>query len=144
LTSLLFRGSLPVAEEEADRAKVKTSKSANGKPKAKAKPPEEPLYKHPQAIRAHWVGQAKQAWYLVLTKEGKALGWTPTKLQEAMNSVGIVHFVHANRQGQITLHETAAPGMVALGYPRTPKGTVIAFYEYENQEFSNGDFGIQT
>jgi hypothetical protein len=37
-------------------AKVKTSK-ATAKPKPKAKRPEEPLYKHPQAIRAQWVGQ---------------------------------------------------------------------------------------
>ena len=137
---------LVVAEENADMAKVKTSKrpKAKLKPKPKEKRPEEPLYKHPQAIRAQWVGQAKQAWYLVLTKEGKALGWTPTKLQEAMNSIGIVHFVHADHRGQITIDEAAVPRMLSLGYPRTPKGTVIAFYEYENQEFSNGDFGIQT
>ena len=124
--------------------KVKTSKKPKVKPKPKAKRPEEPLHKHPQAIRALWVGQAKQAWYLVLTEEAKALGWTPTKLQEAMNSFGIVHFVHADRQGQITMHEAAAPKTLSLGYPRTPKDTVIAFYEYENREFSNGDFGIQT
>jgi hypothetical protein len=123
-------------------AKVKAMKKPKSKPKAKR--PEEPLYKHPQAIRAQWVGQAKQTWYLVLTKEGKALGWTPTKLQEAMNSVGVVHFVHMVHQGQITIDEAAAPRMLSLGYPKTPKGTVLAFYAYENQEFSNGDFGIQT
>src|SRR5262245_12597339 len=125
-------------------AKVKTSKKLKEKPKPKAKRPEEPLYKHPLAIRAQWVGQAKQTWYLVLTKEAKALGWTPTKLQEAMNSVGIVHFVHMVHQGQITIDEAAVPKMLSLGYPKTPKGTVLAFYEYENHEFSNGDFGIQT
>ena len=76
-------------------AKLKTSNRPKAKPQPKAKRPEEPLHKHPQAIRAQWVGQAEQAWYLVMTKEGKALGWTPTKLLEAMNSLGIVHFVHA-------------------------------------------------
>jgi hypothetical protein len=65
------------------------------KPKPTAKRPEDPIYKHPQAIRAQWLGQAKKNWYRVLTREGKALGWTPSKLQEAMNSVGIVPFVHA-------------------------------------------------
>ena len=125
-------------------AKVKTSKKPKAKPKSQTKRPEEPLHKHPQAIRALWVGKATQAWNLVLTKEGKALGWTPTKLQEAMNSLGIVHFVHADQHGQITIHDAAVPRMVSLGYPRTPKGTVVAFYEYQNQEFSNGDFGIQT
>ena len=123
-------------------AKVKTSKRLTPKPKPKAKRPEEPLHKHPQVIRGRWIGQAEQAWYFVLTKESKALGWTPTKLLEAMNSLGIVHFVHAAPHGQITLDEGAAPRMLSLGYPKTPKGTVIAFYEYENQRFSNGDFGI--
>ena len=123
-------------------AKVKTSKKPKAKPKPKPKRPEEPLHKHPQAIRGQWVGQAEQAWYLVLTKESKALGWTPTKLLEAMNSLGIVHFVHADPHGQITLDDNSAPRMLSLGYPKTPKGTVIAFYEYKNQRFSNGDFGI--
>jgi hypothetical protein len=131
-------------QEDADMAKVKMSKKPKAKPMPKAKRPEEPLYKHPQAIRAVWVGQAKQTWYLVLTKEGRALGWTPTKLQEAMNSFGIAHFVHAQRQGHITIHDAAVPKMLSLGFPKTPKGAVIAFYEYENQEFTNGDFGIQT
>jgi len=72
-------------------AKVKTSKKPKAKPKPKPKRPEEPLHKHPQVIRAQWVGQAEQAWYLVMSKEGRALGWTPTKLLEAMNSLGIVH-----------------------------------------------------
>jgi len=125
-------------------AKVKTSKKPKAKPKPKSKRPEEPLHKHPQAIRAQWVGQAEQAWYLVMTKEGKALGWTPTKLLEAMNSLGIVHFVHTDHHGQITIDEAAAPRMLSLDYPKTPKGTIIAFYEYENQRFSNGDFGIHS
>ena len=135
-------------------AKAKTSKKLTAKPKASKRPtakptptakrPEEPLYKHALAIRAQWVGQAEQAWYLVLTKEGKALGWTPTKLLEAMNSFGIVHFVHADQHGQIAIDAAAAPKTLALGYPKTPKGTIIAFYEYESHEFSNGDFGMQS
>lgn len=126
------------------RKKPSNTPPAKPKPKSKAKRPEEPLYRHPQVIRVRWIGQADQAWYLVLTKEGKALGWTPTKLVEAMNSSGIVHFLHADREGNITVDEGAEPKLLALGYPKTPKGTVIAFYENETQAFSNGDFGIQT
>lgn len=124
-------------------AKVKARKKPTAKPKPQAKRPEEPLYKHPLAIRAQWVGQAEQAWHLLLTKEAKALGWTPTKLLEAMNSLGIVHFVDADHHGQITINDAAVPRLLSLDFPKTPKGTVIAFYEYENQRFSNGDFGMQ-
>ncbi|MBY0528223.1 MAG: hypothetical protein K2R98_32810 [Gemmataceae bacterium] len=124
------------ATGEAELAKT----NAKAKAKPKVKPPEVPLHKHPQAIRFQWVGQAVQAWHVVLTKEGKDLGWTPTKLLEAMNAIGIVRFVPTAERGELTIDAVINPTM---GFPKTPKGSVIAHYEYENHEFSNGDFGIQ-